>query len=273
MHSKGIFVALFLAFAPFSFAVPTFVKRSSNVPTPSYPNNAARMAAGLGPLAPAGLRRRTNGGGNNRQQPGGGKDQGKHNGGKHKNPTTLPKPSPVPVPDDKGKGRLKCNKKGGGFVGYVSGDFSSKDKNKRGFGLCNTKPKALEVDFDTSVTPFNIKFHNTREFPTLGWSGNNLNSGNSAVLTGTRNTNINNAPSNVGNAFSGFSANSESQVWHYTKNSKRFEAKWVNTGGIKVETKVCYNPKDDMFHLVTDVNAFKRRNPSAYEVEFELDED
>lgn len=61
-------------------------------------------------------------------------------------------------------GKLKC-KRGGVFIGWVGKDFSSKDRNKKGyahltrplggpvdiparFGLCNSRDNALSIDFD-----------------------------------------------------------------------------------------------------------------------------
>ncbi|KAG2004887.1 hypothetical protein CC2G_003395 [Coprinopsis cinerea AmutBmut pab1-1] len=286
VYTKGIFAVLLLALAQVSLAANPHLNRRHE-PTVTLKTNAARMAAGLPPKAPAGLERRTWGhGGWGQPQPGWGwgqppqkpgnpwdkgkdhdKGKDKDKGGKPKDPSP-PKPSATkpdkPDCDDKKKVRIKCVKKGGGTIGYVGKDWSK--KNKRGFGLCKDKNKALEVDFENSVTPFDMKIHDKRDFPFLGWSGNNLGSGNSAVLTGTRKTNIHEGPRNVGNAFSSWAANSESQVWYYSRNNRKFESKWVNTGGARQESKCFYNPDDDLFHLVSDTWGFLRRNPRAYEI-------
>lgn len=51
-------------------------------------------------------------------------------------------------------------------------------------------------------------------------------------------------------------------VAHVSRNS----ARWMNSGGKTVDSKIVYNPDDDIFHLVTDVNAFKKKFKNAYEV-------
>lgn len=301
---------LFLALAQVSIAANPHLNRA-HTPTLTLRTNAERMAAGLPPLRPRSLQARTgdHGGGGGRgghdddrggggrgghdddrggggrgdhdddrggggrgdhDDDRGGKDHG--GGGKDHGGGNPPKPQPSPKPDcdDKQKVRIKCKRKDGGHVGYVGKDYSN--KGKQGFGLCKSSDKALEIDFENSVTPFDMKIPSRQDFHYLGWSGNNLGSDNSCILTNTKKTNIRDGPRNIGNAASSHSANSESQVWYYTRGNKRFESKWVNSGGNTLETKTCYNPDDDTFHLVSDVNSFLRRNRRAYEVEFELDE-
>jgi len=168
--------------------------------------------------------------------------------------------------------RIKCKRKDGGqHVGFVGKDYSK--KGKRGFGLCERNEQALEVDFENSVSPFDMRLTNDRDsFHFLGFSGNNLGSDNDAVLTGTHKTEIRDGPRNVGNANGGHSANSESQVWYYSRDGRNFRAKWKNSGGNELDTTTCYDPEDDQFHLVADLGRFLRRHPQAYEVELELDE-
>ncbi|KAF5313640.1 hypothetical protein D9611_010189 [Ephemerocybe angulata] len=265
-QSKSIVVILLLAISQLAVAGTSHINRASLGGAVKHRTNAARMADGLAPFPPVQLKRRHGGGG----QP-----QPQH----PQTPTTPNKPQPSPTKpdcDDKKNQHLKCKKKqGGATVGYVSKDWSK--KGKRGFGLCSSNNDALKVDFENSVTPFPFKLSSGGKdsFPYLGFSGNNLKpgSGDSAVLTGTQQTNRGNAPSNVGNAFSNWSANSESTIWHYTRSSKLVESKWVNTGGVTVDSKVFYDPSDDLFHLVTgDATAFNKKCPNAYEVELSLED-
>lgn len=261
--TKSIFVALLCAVAQLSSAVTLPVDRE----TGDLRTNAARLAAGLNPLTPRGLERRT-GGGYYYTPP------------RPPTPPTPPPPGPSPRPPTpppppkppvKRDGKLKC-KRNGVHIGWVGRDFSNKDRNKKGFGLCSMRDSALSVNFDDDdeKTPLNIRLPNHGDFPFLGWVGNNLNSDNSCILTKTQQTN-NNGPQNVGNAFTSWAANSESSNWFFGKGSKNFSFNWVNSGGAKPATKTFYNPDDDCFHLVSDVGRFQRRCPKAFEVELEFD--
>ncbi|KAJ2932434.1 hypothetical protein H1R20_g4661, partial [Candolleomyces eurysporus] len=255
---KSILVVFLLAVSQLAAAASHLNRAVSDGAVLKHRTNAARMAAGLNPLPPRELKARTWPGGNW--------------------PPTPPKPSnprpssTKPDCDDKKDVPIKCKRKGGGQIGYISKDWSK--KGERGYGLCSSKNTALKLDFENSVTPFDFKISGGKDYPYLGFAGNNLNPGStdSCVLTGTKKTTRGNGPSNVGNAYSSWSANSESQLWYYNRGSKQVESKWVNSGGKNVDSKVFYDPDDDLFHLVTDANAFKRKCRNAYEVEFELDD-
>ena len=250
--TKSIFVLVLCAVAQLAFAATIPVGQNGV----ELSTNAARMAAGLNPLTPRGLGRR-------------------HPPSPPSPPTPPPAPSPrpptnpTPPPPTKRGGTVSC-KRNGVHIGWVGRDFSSKDNNKKGFGLCNSKDKALAIDFDDDDSPKDIRLPNHGDFPFLGWSGNNLNSDNSCVLTKTRQA-PRGGPQNVGNAFSSWSANSESSNWTFGKNNNRFSFDWVNSGGAKAQSKTFYNPDDDCFHLVSDGDRFQRRCPRAFEVEFGLD--
>ncbi|KAH6879618.1 hypothetical protein BKA70DRAFT_1345484 [Coprinopsis sp. MPI-PUGE-AT-0042] len=227
--TQSIILAVFCAVAQLSSAGTIPVARDHADLT--LRTNAARMAAGLNPFTPRALERRT---------------FGHHHPPSPPSPPAPPAPSPrpptPPKPPVKRDGKLKC-KKGGVVIGWVG------DRNKKGFGLCNSRDSALSINFDDADDDLNIRLPNHNDFPFLGWVGNNLNS-EMYVACAPRSTALSDvvvapnrdAPSNVGNAFSSWAANSESNLWR--KNNNRFSS--------RTESKTFYNPDDDLFHLVTD---------------------
>lgn len=198
----------------------------------SLRTNAARMAAGLGPLPPR--RADPTRVAAKRAQPSG-------------NPCTSYTSDYIKV----------YRSSNGVFLGYIK-----KTPTEGGYGLTSGQGSAIKISFSAcdSSSPISISIDGAPAPNSyLGFTGTNINTGtsSSAILAPVKNTPANSPPSN----------NMESAVWQFASN--HIAAQWVNVDSSKPPTYLFYNPNGSGYIQITaDPGKFTQQYPNSYAVYF-----
>jgi hypothetical protein len=211
----------------------------ANIDATKLTTNAARMRAGLPPLKPRNLNIPS------RVQAG----------------VRAPNPWPSMVYPNTVTGYIQVNRvKDGKLEGYVKKGCSTSNF----LGLTRDYESRMAITF-TPSNPFNIAINNHQgRYKYLGFAGDNLTGNRPYYMVETNPTSPKSRPSPVGNSLnSKMVPNSESAIWYYDSQSRRFSLKWINPDGSSISPFLWFYPSSDALAIV----AYQTGQPSnSYEV-------